>query len=110
MASDALIQPEPRYRHEAERRVLDRRQQRPLDPTARLQERREQAARAQIRDLQLQPPQPGVERPPPMPVAVGPPLRGVLAGRRTDTGGGFDLDQPLERVLVCPSRRWNSPG
>jgi site-specific DNA recombinase len=79
-------------------RLLDHRQQRPLDAAPRLEQRGEEAAGAQLRDLRLQPPHACIEGARAMAVAVGPALGRVLAGGGADVGAGLGLDQPLQRV------------
>ena len=57
---------------------LDHREQRPLVPAARFQQARKVGALAELGDLQLERPDPGVPLPLPVAVAVGRPTRGAL--------------------------------
>ena len=79
--------------------LLDDRQPGPVDPATRLQQSREEAADAQLGDLQLQPTDPGVEHLGPVTVPVGDALGGVLIRGRADHGGGLELDEALEGVF-----------
>jgi hypothetical protein len=74
----------------------DHRQQRPVDPAARLQQRREERALPQLRDAQLHIAGLGRQQPGAGAVAVGGALLGSLIGPSADALGGLDLDQRLE--------------
>ena len=67
-----------------------------VDPPARLEDRREERALAQLRDAQLDVTGLGRQQPRPGPVAVGDPGVGALVAAGADLLGRFDLDQLLQ--------------
>ena len=69
--------------------------QRLVDPSARLQDRREEAALAQLRDPQLDITSLGGQQPPPAAVAFGHSAVGAFVAGGADLLGRFDLDQLL---------------
>jgi hypothetical protein len=72
------------------------RQQRPVDATAGLQQRREERAFPQFRDAQLDITGLGRQQPGASAVAVGGASLSALVAARADLLGGFGLDQRLE--------------
>ena len=86
---------DPPGRHPLHIALHDHRGQGPLGPPARLQQRREVAAGAQLGDRQLDRPDPGVPVPWPIPIAVGHPLGAALAVLGADLGRHLDLHQRL---------------
>jgi hypothetical protein len=77
----------------------DDRPDRPVDPAPRLEQGREERARPQLRDAQLDVAGLGAEEPAPAAVAVGRPLVGPLVPAGADRLGGLELDQLLEDEL-----------
>jgi len=80
-------------------RLLDHRQQGPVDAPAGLQQGREEAAHPQLGDLELETAHPGVQRLGAVAVAVGGPIGGALVRVGADHRAGLDLDQALNAVL-----------
>ena len=76
---------------------LDHRQQGPLVPPARLEQRREVAALAQLANGQLDRPHPGVPFALPHAIARGQPLIGPLVRRGADRLGDFGIHQLLRQ-------------
>jgi hypothetical protein len=74
----------------------DHRQQGPVDPPARLQQRREERALAQLGDAQLDVAGLGRQQPRAGAVAMGGALLAPLIGPSADVLGGLDLDQRLQ--------------
>jgi hypothetical protein len=77
----------------------DDRVQGPIDPAAPLEQRGEEAARAQLRNGQVQVAGLGGERLVAVAVAQGHAGVGVLVPPRADRDGGLGLDQLLEHPL-----------
>jgi hypothetical protein len=80
-------------------RLLDDRDERLLGRLARLQEAREVAAAAQLRDLQLERPEPGLEVALAITVAVRRPLVAALVAPGADQSLSIELHQPLQHRL-----------
>jgi len=79
--------------------LLDHRKKGSVDAPTRFEQRREEAARAQLGDLQLEPARPGVEDPLSMAIAVRGAGRCALMRLGTDVGRCLSLDEPLHGVL-----------
>ena len=80
-------------------RLLDHRQERPVDAPAGLQQGREEAAHPQLGDLELEAAHPGVQRLGAVAVAVGGPIGGAFVRVGPDHRAGLDLDQALDAGL-----------
>jgi len=79
--------------------LLDHRQERSVDASPWLEQGREEAARAQLGDLQLEASRAGVEDPLPVAVAVRGACRRSLVRAGADLRGRLSFDQPLHGVF-----------
>ena len=86
-------------RHAGHIRLHDHRPQRPVDAPARLEQRRQEAALAQLGDLQLEIAGPSRQQTRPVPVALSDPRLAALIAPGADRLGGLGLAQLLEHQL-----------
>ena len=83
----------------------DHRPQGPIDPTARLEQLREERPDPQLRDPQLDVPRRRRQQPGPRPVALGRPSVGPFVGLGADRGGELGVDQVLHAPLEQPAEQ-----
>jgi hypothetical protein len=84
--------------------LLNHRQERSVDAPSRLEQRREEAAHAQLRDLQLQASRACIEDPLAVAIAVRRSRRRSLVWAGADLRGCLGFDQPLHGVLEDASQ------